>query len=138
MLYIDHHTAGEYFVTDQINRALTANCRTGGTYQQMAQNRSKHVREEGPQRAASARAAEPSDCAHIKRIESAMSKIARALPSNASLSSVWTRLEDMHHQAITNHKNETEAQTRARAWLEAQKEIPSRRSAMSDSGKPAP
>lgn len=49
-----------------------------------------------------------------------MSKIARALPSNTSLSSVWVRLERMHLEAVTERAIETEVQARARAWLEDQ------------------
>ena len=85
-----------------------------------------------------ARAVAVSNCAHIKRIEAAMSKIARALPSNTSLSSVWERLEDMHLKAVTERQTETAAQARACAWLEGQKEIFSGRSAVTGSDKPGP
>lgn len=87
----------------------------------MARHRSRHVREEGSLPTASARVAAFSNGAHIKRIEAAMSKIARALPSNASLGSVWERLEGMHLEAVRERAIETEIQERARAWLKDQK-----------------
>lgn len=104
----------------------------------MARDRTRQTREEGELPAASPVAGTSAKYAHIKRIEAAMSKIARALPLNSSLSSVWNRLEDMHQQAMAEREKETEAQVRARAWLKDQNEIPSKRTAISASGKPAP
>ena len=80
----------------------------------------------------------PSFSAHVKRVETAMSKIARALPDNAALAPVWNRLLEMHAEAIAKKAKETKAQSSARMWLIAQNEIPSNNIAMSASGKPAP
>ncbi len=76
--------------------------------------------------------------AHIERLEAAMSKIARALPHDAALALVWARLVEMHEDAVTEQAKETEAQSSARRWLAAQKEMSFSNTAMSASGNPAP
>lgn len=104
----------------------------------MARDTERHVCKKGALPAAPPCTDDVSKLLKIQQIEAAMTKIARALPSNSGLSAVWARLEKMHLKAVTELETETEVQKRARAWLEGQKEIPSRRSAMSDSDKPAP
>lgn len=87
----------------------------------MARDRRSHMRQEGSLSAAPSGADVASRVFHLARIEAAMSKIARSLPHNPSLSAVWIRLEQMQSEAAALHQKETEVQMRAWAWLEVKK-----------------
>ena len=78
------------------------------------------------------------DLKHIRRIKSAMSKVARELPNNPKLGPVWTRLEKMYDDAVAVQVEETETQRKARVWLLNQKDISSNSFAMSANGSPSP
>lgn len=67
-----------------------------------------------------------------------MMKIAQLMPENATLGTVWERLQGMWTEAKASERKTTEAQDSAFAWLSAQKDIASKAAAVSDSDSPAP
>lgn len=104
----------------------------------MARDRKKHASDREVRPTPPPAATVSTRTAYVARIEAAMTTIARALPENPSLGLIWTRLENMHAQAVTQQRAETEAQAGARAWLAAQNEMSVRSAAVSASDKPAP